>query len=128
MEKEYIDSLQVQFMENKAFLQSLINQVKENKVSNYPIFVATQSLYDIDLGLPVINLNEMDLLFQINLSHLEDFVNKGVVLQDKVKPFIENYKNHPNHFCVFAVEENSSGHFVFLPISPKADLPKAQLN
>jgi hypothetical protein len=36
--------------------------------------VVMRSAMDIDLGLPIINREEMDLTWAVNASHLEDFV------------------------------------------------------
>ncbi len=103
--------------------------VKGN-VSKYPIFVMMRSQMDIDLGLPIINREEMDLNWSINASHLEDFVNSNIILKDKVDGFIKNYKNPQDFICVFVAEEGMMS-FIFMPYEQpqnKLDVSKDQLN
>jgi hypothetical protein len=109
--------------------QVSLGMVKGN-VSKYPIFVMMRSQMDIDLGLPIINREEMDLNWSINASHLEDFVNSNIILKDKVDGFIKNYKNPQDFICVFVAEEGMMS-FIFMPYEQpqnKLDVSKDQLN
>ncbi|MCS6935662.1 MAG: hypothetical protein NZM35_11030 [Chitinophagales bacterium] len=83
-------------------------------VSNYPIFVAVRGESDIDLGIPLIRRDDFDISWSFNVSHLEDFVNKGIIHRDKVNDFIKAYKNPVAYMCVFVAEEQQAG-FVFMP-------------
>ena len=102
----------------------------KGNVSKYPIFVAIRSLEDIDLGLPIINRDELELTWSFNASHLEDFVNSNIIHQDKLQGFMKNYKD-PNEFmCIFIAEEGMMS-FIFMPYekpSTKLDVSRDQLN
>ena len=99
-------------------------------VSRYPIFIALRSLPDIDLGLPIINRDELDLTWSINASHLEDLVNSNIIHQDKLQDFMKNYKD-PNEFmCIFIAEEGMMS-FIFMPYEKTQstlDVSREQLN
>jgi len=109
--------------------QVSLGMVKGN-VSKYPIFVLMRSQMDIDLGLPIINREELDLTWSINASHLEDFVNTGIIKTDRVEGFMKNYKNPQEFMCVFVAEEGMMS-FIFMPYDKpqnKLDVSKEQLN
>jgi len=102
--------------------QIALGMIKGN-VSKYPIFIATLGENDIDLGLPIVNRSDFDIAWNFNASHIEDFVNKGLVTKNKVSDFIKAYKNPEQYMCVFVVNENASS-FVFMPY----DRDRANLN
>lgn len=102
--------------------QIALGMIRGN-VSKYPIFIAKRGENDIDLGLPVVNREDFDIAWNVNASHLEDFVHKGIITKDKAPDFIKAYKNPEMFMCVFVVDENSAS-FVFMPY----DRSKANLN
>ena len=94
--------------------QIAIGMIKGN-VSKYPIFIATRGETDFDLGLPIISRNDFDISWNFSASHLEDFVNKGIVSKNKTEDFIKTYKNPDkvhvrvcgrgrcDEFCIYAL-------------------------
>jgi hypothetical protein len=102
----------------------------KGKVSKYPIFIAIRSLEDIDLGLPIINRDELELTWSINASHLEDFVNSNIIHQERLADFMENYKDPQEFMCIFIAEEGMTS-FIFIPYEKppgKLKVSKEQLN
>ena len=102
----------------------------KGSVSKYPIFIAVRALEDIDLGLPIINREELELNWNINASHLEDFVNNDIINRDKAESFMKNYKDPQEFMCIFVAEEGMMS-FIFMPYEKpqsKLDLSKDQLN
>jgi hypothetical protein len=92
-------------------------------VSKYPIFIAMRGDSDFDLGLPIISRNDFDITWNFSASHLEDFVHKGVVDNEKAKEFIKAYKNPELFMCIFVADEGAMS-FVFMPY----DRNREQLN
>lgn len=90
-------------------------------VSKYPIFIGVRGEMDIDMGLPIVNRNDFDISWNFNVSHLEDFVHKGVVLREKAPDFIKAYRNPAEFMCVFIAEEEN-GSFVFMPYDRHREL------
>ncbi len=114
----------------RVYIRQVSQGMLKGSVSKYPIFIAIRSLEDIDLGLPIINRDELELTWSFNASHLEDFVNSNIIHQDKLQDFIKNYKD-PNEFmCIFIAEEGMMS-FIFMPYEKpqsKLDVSKEQLN
>jgi hypothetical protein len=91
-------------------------EILENDVSEYPIFVAHQNI--IDLGEMILNSEDFNKGWSVNASILEDFVEKGLVLKDKVAEFKRVYKDPKKHICIFLVTEESAN-FIFIPYKTK---------
>jgi hypothetical protein len=129
-DEEILASLQQDLNACKTYIRQVSLGMLKGKVSKYPIFVAVRSLADIDLGLPIINRDELDLTWSINVSHLEDFVNSNIIHSEKLEDFKKNYKD-PNEFmCIFIAEEGMMS-FIFMPYEKpqgKLDISKEQLN
>lgn len=87
--------------------------IRDQDVSNYPIFIAHQS--DIHMGIPVIDKEETGDLWNVNASTLEEFVTKNVVKEDHIEKFREVYNSKNNHVCVFVLSELGAD-FIYLDI------------
>lgn len=98
----------------RDYIRQIALGMIRGSVSKYPIFVATRGTNDIDLGLPIVQKEDFDIGWNFSASHLEDFVNKGIVNRSKAPDFIQTYKDPEQYMCVFVVEEASPS-FVFMP-------------
>jgi hypothetical protein len=129
-DEEILASLHQDLNACRSYIRQVSLGMLKGSVSKYPIFIAIRSLEDIDLGLPIINRDELELTWSFNASHLEDFVNSNIINQDKLPNFIKNYKD-PNEFmCIFIAEEGMMS-FIFMPYEKppnKLDISKEQLN
>jgi len=114
LDEEVFKSLQDDLETCRDYIRQISQGMVKGDVSKYPIFVAMRGESDIDLGLPVINRSDFDISWNLNASHLEEFVSKGVVLKDKAGDFIKAYKNPSEYMCVFVAEETGAS-FVFMP-------------
>ncbi len=129
-DEEILASLHQDLNTCRNYIRQVSQGMIKGNVSKYPIFVAMRSQMDIDLGLPIINKEELDLTWSINASHLEDFVNNKIVLQEKAAEFIKNYKSPAEFMCVFIAEEEMMS-FIFMPYEKPGsglDVSKEQLN
>ena len=91
-------------------------EILDNKVSDYPIFVAHQNI--IELGEMILNREDFDKDWSINASILEEFVEKGLVLKDKSFEFKQVYKDPQKNICIFLVTEELAN-FIFIPYKTK---------
>ncbi|MBL7779028.1 MAG: hypothetical protein JNK66_12150 [Chitinophagales bacterium] len=107
----------------RDYIKQIALGMMKGGVSNYPIFVAVRGENDVDLGLPLIKREDFDISWSFNVSHLEDFVNKGIIQKDKSAAFIQAYKNPVSFMCIFVAEDTSTS-FVFMPY----DRTKENLN
>lgn len=96
----------------RDFINKVLIEIKEKDVSNYPII--TLSKKEIDLGLKIVDKEDFSLSWNFNISHLEEFVIKGIVVAEKAKEFIKVYKEHSNHFCLFITFSESEADFVYV--------------
>jgi hypothetical protein len=86
--------------------------IRDQDVSNYPIFVLHQ--YEMDMGLPVIDKEKNGGKWNINASTLEEFVSKNIIFDDKADDFIKAYKDPDQHICLFVLSELGAN-FIYLP-------------
>lgn len=97
----------------KNLLWTLKEQILDNDISNYPIFVASSEV--LDLGKLVVDKESMEINWYFMASHLEEFAIKQIIAEDKIDSFRKVYKEHLDELCIFVMTENS-GDFVFLPV------------
>lgn len=129
-DEEILASLQHDLNVCRNYIRQVSQGMLKGNVSKYPIFIAVRSLSDIDLGLPIINREELELTWSFNASHLEDFVNSNIVREDKLEDFRKNYKDPADYMCIFVAEEGMMS-FIFMPFEKpqsKLDVSKEQLN
>lgn len=116
MNEEKKEILLNQFYEDvslcKDYLKTLRHEILNQDISNYPIFVATE--VPVDIGRLVISKKELDIQWSFYASHLEDFVNKGIVELEKVEEFKKLYKANDSQLCFFLIMGGDFS-FVFLP-------------
>lgn len=97
----------------KNLLWTVKEQILDNNISNYPIFVASGEV--LDLGKLVVDKESMEINWYFMASHLEEFAIKQIIAEDKIDSFRKVYKEHLDELCIFVMTENS-GDFVFLPV------------
>lgn len=88
-------------------------KIKEEDISNYPIFVAHQD--QIDIGIPLLNRNEASSIWSINASTLEEFYTKKLILDKKLEDFKKLYKDHEGDICFFVISELGA-QYLFIPV------------
>ena len=78
----------------------------------FPIFVAHQ--YEVSLGELILDKNELGTNWSINASSLEEFVDRGVIKEEKKGRFEKQYKSANEFMCLFVVVPEGAN-FVFYP-------------
>jgi hypothetical protein len=89
--------------------------ILDQEVSKYPIFVIHQ--HELEIGVRLIEKDETS-LWNIHASTLEEFVTKQIVQEDKIDEFRKVYKEHPDYFCLFVINELGAN-FIFLTNATK---------
>jgi len=87
-------------------------KIKQENISNYPIFVAHQD--QIDIGIPLVGSDESGGVWSLNASTLEEFYSRLIIRDEKLEYFKELYNSHIDEICFFALSELGS-QFLFLP-------------
>lgn len=121
LDEELYNSLHADLEICRDYIQQISAGMIRGGVSKYPIFVAMRGEMDLDLGLPIVNRADFDISWNFNASHLEDFVNKGLVSNEKSADFIKAYRNPKEFMCVFVAEESAMS-FVFMPYNRHREL------
>src|SRR5690606_25229542 len=78
----------------------------------YPIFIAHQ--HEVNVGEMLLNKDELNTQWTIQVSSLEEFVDRGLVKEDRKANFIKHFKNANEYMCVFVIVPEG-GNFVFYP-------------
>lgn len=78
--------------------------IKNEGVSNYPIMVVHKQ--ELELGIPLDMDEHLPGAWSAQASTLEEFVSKQIIEEEhKINDFIELYKRHENHVCMFVLSE-----------------------
>lgn len=114
LDEEMYQSLHADLEICRDYIRQIASGMIKGGVSKYPIFVAMRGEMDIDLGLPIINRADFEISWNVNASHLEDFVNRKLVNSEKINDFVKAYRNPEEFMCIFVAEETAMS-FVFMP-------------
>lgn len=90
-------------------------------LSAYPIFIAHQ--HKVALGELILNHHELATEWSIHASTLEEFVERGVVKEERKPHFIKRYKKPEDYMCLFVIVP-AGANFVFYPYQ-KSDSKKS---
>lgn len=104
--------LEEDFKRIGAYLQKLSEEMLQQKISRYPIYVA--QLQEVDLGRPIRAFELYTLNYHYNVSFLEEFVKKDIISMERVNIFRESWKHPDKHACFFLVTPLEAG-FVYIP-------------
>ncbi len=95
-----------------AVVKDTANKIKEEGISNYPIFVAHQD--ETDIGIPIIKRTENGGIWSINASTLEQFYTNKLIKKEKLEDFKNLYNNHRHDICYFVLSEIGA-QYIFVP-------------
>ena len=117
MEEEIKETEKIIIIQNemKGFEEVLKNasdSVLQNDVSKYPIFVVHKQ--DIALGVQIINRQKHSTNWSINISTLEEFYSKKLIVESKVDEFRKTYKDPKENHCLFVLSDIGA-QFMFMP-------------
>lgn len=96
----------------KESIQEVSTELMAEGYTLYPIFVAHQ--HQVDVGEMILNREELNTRWNIQASSLEEFVEKGIIKEEKKEHFIKQFKPAKDFMCVFVVVPEGAN-FVFYP-------------
>ncbi len=96
----------------KDNLREVAIEIMVEGLSAYPIFVAHQ--HQVALGEMILDHTELGTSWTIQVSTLEEFVDKGIIQNAKKDTFLQSYKNADDFMCVFVVVPEGAN-FVYYP-------------
>lgn len=80
--------------------------------THFPIFIAYQ--HEVNLGETILDRIEINTSWSVNASSLEEFIDRGVIKEDKKTHFERKYKNANEFMCLFVIVPEGAN-FVFYP-------------
>ena len=107
-----LEKLEEDFRRMGSYLQKLSEEIMEQKISRYPIFIAQMQM--VDLGRPIRAFEVYTLNYHYNVSFLEEFVKKDIITGEKLNIFREAWNHPERHCCFFLVTPLEAG-FVYVP-------------
>ncbi|MEH6304649.1 hypothetical protein RYH73_03280 [Olivibacter sp. CPCC 100613] len=107
-----LKSLRVDLNFYKDSIKEVAIEIMAEGLSQYPIFIAHQ--HEVSLGELILDRNELGTQWTIQASTLEEFIEKGVILEARKEHFIKNYKRPEDFMCLFVIVPEGAN-FVFYP-------------
>lgn len=107
-----LKSLKVDLDFYKDSMNEVANDLLSEKYTQFPIFVAHQ--HEVSVGEIILDRMELGTEWTIQVSSLEEFLEVGIVKEDKKDKFIQKFKDPAEHMCLFVVVPEGAN-FVFYP-------------
>jgi len=93
-------------------LKEASRTIRDQDVSNYPIFVFRQQ--EVELGVVLVDREGITGNWSVNASTLEEFVARQLIEEEHVPGFKKHYRDPDTHFCLFVLNETGA-EFIFIP-------------
>lgn len=87
--------------------------IRNENVSNYPIFVASKTA--VEIGVMLFPQGKLPDDWIVTASSLEEFHVRKIINTDKIDDFRDLYRSKPDEVCVFAVDTEGVSKFIFIP-------------
>jgi hypothetical protein len=111
-DRDILEEIDERLRDYKHTFRMLSIKMVTDEISNYPIYILHAE--DVDLGKVLLPDDETHLPFSVSISHLEDFVNRGVIEEKGVKGFQQVYKDPGEFLCIFYTLDEKP-RFLFIP-------------
>lgn len=86
--------------------------------TEYPIFVAHQ--HEVNVGEIILDKNDLGTNWTIQVSSIEEFVEKQIIKGNLKDKFIQNFKDPRKFMCLFVIVPEGAN-FVFNPYASSSD-------
>ncbi|WDF69153.1 hypothetical protein PQ465_01940 [Sphingobacterium oryzagri] len=107
-----LKSLKVDLDFYKESIKEVATDMMAEGYTLYPIFIAHQ--HEVSIGELLLDKNELQTQWSIHVSSLEEFVERGLIKEDKQAHFVKNYKSANDYMCLFVLVPEGAN-FVFYP-------------
>ncbi len=97
----------------RSTLATAAETIRNENVSNYPIFVASKT--EVEIGVVFFPQGQLPDNWLVTASSLEEFHVKKIIDTDKVDDFRDLYRSKPEEICVFAIDTEGASKFIFIP-------------
>ena len=111
-EESPLKSLKVDLDFYKESIREISSELLAEAYTQYPIFVAHQ--HEVKVGEIILDRLELGTEWTIQASSLEEFLEIGIIKEEKKDAFIKRFKSPENFMCLFVVVPEGAN-FVFYP-------------
>lgn len=109
---KYLGSISQDFVVVADTLKEASYQVRKRGFSDYPIFPVSK--IDLPIGQLLIGKTELATHWNYNVSYLDEFIQREIILGEGEAEFKESYKDPDEFCCLFVVDDNFTN-FVYIP-------------
>ncbi|SEL73288.1 hypothetical protein [Parapedobacter koreensis] len=107
-----LKSLKVDLDFYSESIKEIAVEIMAEGLSAYPIFIAHQ--HEVSLGELILDRKELGTEWSVHASTLEEFVERGIIKEERKAHFIKQYKKPENFMCLFVIVPEGAN-FVFYP-------------
>ncbi|MFC3198416.1 hypothetical protein ACFOET_12400 [Parapedobacter deserti] len=111
-----LKSLKVDLDFYSESIKEIAVEIMAEGLSAYPIFIAHQ--HEVSVGELILDRNELGTEWSVHASTLEEFVERGIINEDRKAQFIKQYKKPEDFICIFVVVPQGAN-FVFYPYAKR---------
>jgi hypothetical protein len=112
MKKEvYLERFGEEINQYHGLMQEAFEGVINEGVSNYPVFIFHQQ--EVNVGLPIADRHDIAGEWSVNISTLEEFYIKGLVVMEQVEEIKAKIIGQPPQYCCLVLAEGK-GSLIFL--------------
>jgi hypothetical protein len=97
----------------RSSLSTAADTIRDENVSNYPIFVASKTA--VEIGVELFSQGQLPDKWIVMASSLEEFHVRKIINSEKIDDFRNLYRTHPSEICVFVVDTEAGSQFIFIP-------------
>lgn len=107
-----LESLKTDLDFYKESIKEVSTEIMTEKYTQFPIFVAHQ--HEVSVGEIILDRTELGTGWTIQVSSLEEFLEVGIVKEDKKEKFVQKFKDPAKYMCLFVIVPEGAN-FVFYP-------------
>ncbi|TCK82887.1 hypothetical protein [Albibacterium bauzanense] len=107
-----LKSLKVDLDFYKESIREVAAELLAEDYTQYPIFIAHQ--HEVKVGEIILDKTELGTDWTIQASSLEEFLEVGIIKEDKKDAFIKKFKEPEDFMCLFVIVPEGAN-FVFYP-------------
>lgn len=93
-------------------IKEVSSEMLAEEYTSFPIFIASQQ--EVNLGEKILDQAELGTAWTIYASSLEEFLDRGLIKDDRQDFFIKKYKDPKEFMCLFVVVPEGAN-YVFHP-------------
>ncbi len=115
LHEKLLKALEMQLQEIKDSITELQLEIIDEGITQHPILIAHRG--EAEFGEPILDRKEYNMFYDINVSSLEEMVELGILLEDKIEDFKHSYGSSRNNTCILCVFPDGEAQFVFYSLA-----------